>query len=167
VSGHHGKKVLNSRGRSGSFGGVMAEDKRAGRRKFLFDLGIVATGVATSSALSACGGGDDNCSCGEPGNPQGGSSGTGGATNAGGASSGVGSGGTGIPRGVRGDRHPAGDVPVHRGARPYGRLDGTVGRNDHRCRTENRGARRRNQVPSSFTIFIHPPSLYQPVVIPP
>jgi succinate dehydrogenase/fumarate reductase flavoprotein subunit len=73
----------------------MANDKRASRREFLFDLSIVATGVAASSALSACGGGDDNCSCGEPGTGQGGSSGTGGATNAGGASSSVGSSGTG------------------------------------------------------------------------
>ncbi|HEY5961877.1 MAG TPA: FAD-dependent oxidoreductase, partial [Polyangiaceae bacterium] len=62
---------------------------RASRREFLFDLGLMATGVATSAALSACGGDSGNCSCeDQQGSPGGGASGTGGAT------SGIASGGS-------------------------------------------------------------------------
>jgi hypothetical protein len=57
----------------------MANDKRTSRREFLFDLGKVATGVAASAALSACGS-DDNCSCAEHATPEGGATGNGGAT---------------------------------------------------------------------------------------
>lgn len=74
----------------------MANDKRESRREFLLNLGVVATGVATSAALSGCGGGDDNCTCGENVGSQGGASGSGGTTtgNTGSAVGGTGSGGS-------------------------------------------------------------------------